>query len=103
MAPVGQYQLWPDPVAEIGLTGDRHLLGWRIAVVLAELHEPEVVRSVLIQRNDGQRPQELVPAVAEGEDRQDRERRQTLRYDDLQKNAQLAGPVNTRGLDVVGW
>src|SRR5262249_39391591 len=44
--------------------GNRHLLGRRIAVVVAELHQPERVGPHPVDRHDGQWPEELIPTVA---------------------------------------
>src|SRR4051794_10900602 len=83
--------------------GDRHLLGRRIAIVLAELRKAERISAPAIDRDDGERPEELVPAVAEGEDREHRDRGQDLRHDHLEEDARLARAVDTRRLDVVAW
>src|SRR5438445_1919126 len=48
-----------------GENGDRHLLGRRVAVVVAEAHQPQRIRAELVPRHDHERPEELVPAVAE--------------------------------------
>src|SRR5581483_12031198 len=80
---------------------DHHLLGRRIAIVLAELDETEREGAQAIDRHYGERPQVLVPAVAKREDRKHRKRGPALRYDDLQQNAQFAGAVDPRCLDVI--
>src|SRR6266849_3143667 len=87
---------------EGGECSDRHLFGGGVAVFLAELHQTERIGAKTIDRHHRQRPEELIPAIAEREDREHRERRQTLGHDDLEQNAQLSGAVDSRRLDIVG-
>ena len=80
---------------------DRHLLGRRVAVFLAELDEAERIgaqasidTTVSGQRYWSQlsRNEKIASTDSAG---------QALRHDDLQQDAQFAGAVDARRLDIV--